>query len=255
METGGKPKIEIHHVDGDVVISQDQQGGVTSHTGLPNERKSILRKRWTLVGVITFVASIMTILGYFGLSPTSKKEVIKDEVSNQIATNQSRDRNTIRASVRKKEAKEGKVIGKKEDKQISIGNVTGDVVISQNQSGGITAHSVNVNQPKAPEWTLGQSEKTSNDEWRAKLSARGAGNLAYYNWNILLTLNTQVIRREDVPGEVTVGPWMPLSVAGGSLQPNHFFVGFSEFKPGQAFSIYLYTKEPIKVLKVDVLSQ
>lgn len=147
------------------------------------------------------------------------------------------------------------MIGKKEDKQISIGNVSGDVVISQNQSGGITARSVNVNQAVPPEWSLGQSDKTSNDEWRTKLSARGIGSLAYYNWNILLTLNTQVIRREDVPGEVTVGPWMPLSVAGGNLQPNHFFIGFSEFKPGQAFSIYLYTKEPIKILKVDVLSQ
>lgn len=138
---------------------------------------------------------------------------------------------------------------------VLINNVSGDVVLSQNQSGGITAHSVNVNQPDAPKWTLGQSEKTSNGEWRAKLSARGVGNLAYYNWNILLTLNTQVIRREDVPGEVTVGPWIPLSVTGGSLQPNHFFIGFSEFKLGQAFSIYLYTNEPIKVLKVDVLSQ
>jgi hypothetical protein len=47
---------------------------------------------------------------------------------------------------------------------------------------------------------------------------------------------------------------MPLKIAGGTIQPNQFFIGFSEFKPGQKFSIYLYTREPLKVLRVDTLA-
>ncbi len=147
------------------------------------------------------------------------------------------------------------MIGKKEEKTINIEKVEGDVVISQNQAGGITAHSVNINAVTPPEWTIGTSEKINDTEWRTKLSAREKGKLPYYNWNILLTLNTSVIRREDVPGEVTVGPWMPLEIRGGNLSSNHFFIGFSEFKPGQRFSIYLYSKEPIKILKVDTVSE
>ena len=38
---------------------------------------------------------------------------------------------------------------KDEEEKISIGDVKGDVVISQDQSGGITAHTVNVNQQRA----------------------------------------------------------------------------------------------------------
>jgi hypothetical protein len=34
------------------------------------------------------------------------------------------------------------------EKPISVGDVSGDVVISQNQSGGITAHTVNLNKEK-----------------------------------------------------------------------------------------------------------
>lgn len=73
-------------------------------------------------------------------------------------------------------------------------------------------------------------------------------------WNILLTLNTEVIKREDVPDKVSVEPWMPLNVQGGNLTAKHFFIGFSEFKPGQYFSIYLFSKEPIEVQKIDVIS-
>lgn len=105
MENKDKPKIEIRHVDGDVVISQNQQGGTTSHTALHNETKGIPRKKWTWVGIITFVASIMTILGYFGLSPTLKKEVIKNKSNHKIVTEQNRDLNKLQKPVRKKEAK------------------------------------------------------------------------------------------------------------------------------------------------------
>lgn len=112
---------------------------------------------------------------------------------------------------------------------------------------------INLNEVIEPEWFLSSSEKI-NEEWRTKLTARGKGRLPYYNWNILLTLNTDVLRREDVPGEVTVGPWMPLEIRGGNIKSNQFFIGFSEFKPGQGFSLYLYSKEPLRIIKIDTLS-
>jgi len=192
-----KNKIDINSISGDVILSQAQSGGSTSYITYAdiskNNSKNSLRK-WDWAWKLGFIASIITILGYFGLTPI----------------------------------KENKMIDDKKDMPISIGNVTGDVVISQNQSGGITAHSVNINNPVTPEWLIAPSEQIAADEWRTKLSARGRGRLAFYNWNILLTLNTSVTRREDVPGEVTVGPWMPLTVTGGNLQANHFFIGFSE---------------------------
>ena len=117
----------------------------------------------------------------------------------------------------------------------------------------ISTPSVSVNQPIEPAWSIGSSEHFDDTLWRAKLIARGRGSMAFYNWNILLTLNTPVIKREDVPGEVTTGPWMPLSISGGNLLPNQFFIGFSEFKPSESLAIYLYTKEPIKVQRVDVV--
>lgn len=124
-----------------------------------------------------------------------------------------------------------------------------------NSPGGVqVGRDLNINEPAIPEWSIGTSEKVNNGEFRTKLSARGKGRLAYYNWNILLTLNTEVTRREDVHGEVTVGPWMPLSTKGGNLLPNQFFIGFSEFKPGQAVSIYLYSREPLNLMRFDTLS-
>lgn len=128
------------------------------------------------------------------------------------------------------------------------------IITSHNQSGGITAQTVNVNQPAVPEWGLEPSEKISSTEWRTKLWARCRGSLAAYNWNILLTLSTAVLRREDVPGEVTVGPWMPLQITGAKLEPTQFFIGFSEFKPGQGFANYLYSTAPIKILNAQSLA-
>jgi len=145
------------------------------------------------------------------------------------------------------------IVAEDENGSITLGNVSGNVVISKNQTGGITAHSVVINRVQSPEWTLSPSEKVEDGLWRSKLNARGVGQLAFYNWNILLTLNTPVLKREDVPGEVSVGPWMPLEISGGDLSPNHFFLGFAEFKPGQHLGIYLYTKEPMKVLRVDTI--
>jgi len=229
-------KINIGNVKGDVVISQNQNGGITSHETSTNTEKqkikSIFNNKYVLA--IGLIAAILGILGYFGLRP-----------SNENKENHSKINTTMEK--RKSDSNEKKLI--------SIGEVKGDVVISQNQTGGITAHSVKINEAQKPEWSMGKPEKIGENEWRTIFSAREYGNMAYYNWNVLFTLNTEVIKREDVPGEVSVGPWMPLSVQGGNLSKNQFFIGFSEFKPRQYFSIYLYSKEPIKVLRTDVLSE
>ncbi len=220
MTEEGKSSIKIDDVKGDVTVSQDQSGGTTAHTsnsslGNASAKKSRFKRIVIIVGL---AASVVTVLAYFGIKPN-------------LGVNMAND----------------------DDKSIVVGDVQGNVVISQNQTGGITAHSVTINEVRSPEWSLTPSEKVGDNEWRAKFNARGVGKLAFYNWNILLTLNTPVIRREDVPGEVSVGPWMPLKISGGNLQPNQFFLGFSEFKPGQTLGIYLHTEEPIKVLRVDTI--
>lgn len=257
-------KINIRNVAGDIVISQNQKGGITTHKSPMNikeQKKSFFNNKYVLA--IGLIAAILGILGYFGLQPSkSNYEIIPKEVMQQkdIQTTIDTIKKEISESPKDKIIKKNKTMKKntndnEKEKPISIGDVTGDVVISQNQTGGITAHSINVNEIQSPEWSIGESEKIGENEWRTIFSARGKGNMAYYNWNILFTLNTEVLKREDVPGKVSVGPWMPLNVQGGSLSKNQFFIGFSEFKPGQYFSIYLYSKEPIKVLRKDILRE
>lgn len=261
MNKKQNPKINIGHISGDVVISQNQKGGVTSHNSSTKEvnpkKRTFFNNKY--VRIIGFTAAILGILAYFGFQPSKpngyelqnlKNISLDSNITTVFETTQKKD--TIFNKKVKMKNPENK---KESDNPISIGDVSGDVVISQNQTGGITAHSVNINEIQSPEWSIGKSEKISDSEWRTILSAMGRGNMAYYNWNILLTLNTEVIRKEDVPDKVSVGPWMPLSVQGSNLSKNHFFIGFSEFKPGQYFSIYLYSKEPIKVLKIDVLGK
>lgn len=257
MKKKQNSKISIDNVSGDVVISKSQKGGITSHQTTVETKnkknKTFFNNRYILL--IGFIASTLTILAYFGLQPTKlDKTEIKnvDRISKLDSSKNIIDTITKKDTIKKfdKVMKRNEEKSKKE-KPISIGDVAGDVVISQNQTGGITAHSVNINTPQCPEWELGKSEKIHENEWRTIFSAKGIGNLAYYNWNVLLTLNTEVIRREEI--KCSVGPWMPLNVQGGNLTAKHFFIGFSEFKPGQYFSLYLYSKEPIKIQKVDVI--
>ena len=112
--TKKKSKIRIGNVKGDVTISQDQSGGTTAHeTGTATDKKPS-KSKWSIITVIFVVASIVTILTYFGVKPIKENKIPKDE-----------------------------------EEKISIGDVNGDVVISKNQSGGITAHTVNVNQQRA----------------------------------------------------------------------------------------------------------
>lgn len=251
MKSKSDKKIEIKNVEGNVVISQDPKGGITSNS--LNHLKSKRKRNLTISSIIIFLAAFVTILSYFKINiPIDTKEINPREIKRPNSTVDSLDGKT--KTTKSQPIKRGsKIILEKKDKPIKIEKVEGDVVISQNQSGGITAHSINVNEVIEPEWSVGLSEKINDNMWRTKLTARGRGKLAYYNWNILLTLNTPVTKREDVPGEVSVGPWMPLEIRGGNISANQFFIGFSEFRPDQGFSSYLYSKEPLKILKVESL--
>lgn len=233
MKKQSDSKINIGKVTGNIVISQNQKSGITTQKSsqiLEKPKKPFFNNKYVLI--IGFVAAILGIFGYFGLQPSvNHDEIIPNEIIQQKSQ-------PILTTI----------------DTISIGDVSGDVVISQNQTGGITAHSINVNEIQSPEWSMGESEKIGENEWRTIFSARGKGNMAYYNWNVLFTLNTEVIKRVDIPEKISGGFWSPLSVQGGNLSKNHFFIGFAEFTPAQYFSIYLYSKEPIKVLSTEVLS-
>lgn len=98
------PYLSIGNVKGDVTISQDQSGGTTAHeTGTATGKKHS-KFVWSIITAIFVVASIATILTYFDVKPIKENKMPKGE-----------------------------------EEKISIGDVNGDVVISQDQSGGITA--------------------------------------------------------------------------------------------------------------------
>jgi hypothetical protein len=184
MNEKQNPKINIGNVSGNVVISQNQGGGITSHsssTVKDNPRKkTFFRNKYVLM--IGFIASILAILGYFGFQPSKPSnadlhndyKIPKDNNILVVDTLQQQDtvlnKDTI---IKKKSVMKRKENKSEKEKPISIGDVSGDVVISQNQTGGITAHSVSVNEVESPEWAIGKSEKISESEWRTVLSAKG----------------------------------------------------------------------------------
>lgn len=150
-------QVKIGNVSGDVIISQNQQGGTTSHNSSKKEpvktKKTFFNNKY--VRIIGFAAAILGILAYFRIQPliSSKTEMQNEyktsEVNNAIPVI---DKNKVENNILKKDTIiQRKVSMKKDDKKtekekpISIGDVSGDVVISQNQTGGITAHSVNIN--------------------------------------------------------------------------------------------------------------
>ncbi|MDP2336966.1 MAG: hypothetical protein Q8N05_11075 [Bacteroidota bacterium] len=142
--------INIKNVTGDVVISQGQKGGVTTHDTInknskPND-KSFFTNRYILL--IGFIASVLGILAYFGLQPVLKSSKDNLEPINAIYKNDTTkilndkpEQKPLIQPVMKKT----KEVNNENEKPISVSNVTGDVVVSQNQTGGITAHTVNIN--------------------------------------------------------------------------------------------------------------
>ena len=143
--------IKIRNVKGNVIISQGQQGEVTSHNYNPEEKekswiKSFFQNKYVLL--IGLIASVLGILGYFGYQPEQKKDIdpntntqrIKSVDTIYIKSDSSKLKTTANMKKNKDENKE-------KENPIFIKNVKGDIVISQNQTGGITAHTINYKTP------------------------------------------------------------------------------------------------------------
>lgn len=138
----GKENIKIGMVKGDVVISKNQSGGTTAQNvnATSPHKKMFWKIFWTTVGGL---ASIVTIFAYLDFYPFNKKQD-KQPVQNVITK--------ITPPVEQKKIESKKISKKmnmndKNETPIKIGNVAGDVIISQNQTGGITAHTVYINKP------------------------------------------------------------------------------------------------------------
>ncbi|RZJ80711.1 MAG: hypothetical protein EOO20_25750, partial [Chryseobacterium sp.] len=141
-----KGKINISNIRGDVVVSSGQTGGITAtKTGGPLERKrmSPVKKIGAAIGT---VSAIVGILAYLNITPNHSndtKSISKDTLPQPASTVQPLDAKSpmkSKQTVMKKEPKE--------DTSLEISHISGDVVVSQNQSGGITAHTVYINRPE-----------------------------------------------------------------------------------------------------------
>lgn len=136
----GKGNIKIGMIKGDVVISKNQSGGTTAqNVNATSPHKKVFWKTiWIIVGGL---ASIVTIFAYLDINPFNKKQN-KQPVQNATTK--------IIPPVEQKKFESKKISKNMNDKNgtpIKIGNVAGDVIISQNQTGGITAHTVYISKP------------------------------------------------------------------------------------------------------------
>ncbi len=204
-----KSKIRIGNVKGDVIISQDQSGGTTAHETRTATGKTPSKFKLSIITVIFVVASIVTVLTYFGVKPIKENKMPKDE-----------------------------------ENKISIGDVNGDVVISQDQSGGITAHTVNVNQQRAISSQAQTRKEKRGDNFVLQVILEQTSGM----WDPGTTFRLQV---------KTSGPYKTASIVRGlpSAQSN---VLISENKEQGFFSFSTITPplkdEPI-ILEVQSVSE
>lgn len=148
-------KIEIGKVEGDVIISQNQTGGVTSHSFNNTKRK----RNWTIASIIFLLAAIVTILTWIGVTPKLNSDIIVPKSNNtHPIIDTSKKTNMINNKIRIRQ--ENKMDRKKIENPINIEKVGGDVVISQNQSGGQVAHTIN---------NYGPTKRTITSEIKAKM--------------------------------------------------------------------------------------
>lgn len=96
--------LKIKNIKGDVIVSNNQSGGVTGKNLINNHFKTY-GKFVSVVGIIALFANGAGILDYMNINPFK-------------TTN---------------------------ERKINIQNISGNVVVSENQTGGITAHTVNIN--------------------------------------------------------------------------------------------------------------
>lgn len=148
MPKNSGSNINIKKVKGNVVFSNNQSGGITTNEQNLNhskpQKKPFYKKVLFWVGVIS---AILTILGYFGFQPKPeriKKTTLKKDSPNLNTSiiNQTNKFPILQDTSKHKKTHSRKKVMENDKKPINVGNVTGDVTISQNQLGGITAHTV-----------------------------------------------------------------------------------------------------------------
>jgi len=137
-----KGNIKIGKVRGDVVISNDQQGGTTVHSFGTQQKRGLRILKWmvSIVAILSGLAAIFTWMHWFPFNEIKKQQAAYVHVPKQAFRSDSQLSHLLKLkkTMFKKKMKDDHAKG------VNIGNVTGDVVISQDQHGGITAHTVNI---------------------------------------------------------------------------------------------------------------
>ena len=140
------PRIKFGNIKGNVVVSNNQSGGVTTHGSNPNNDDKFKYLKW-IGGIIAFIASVVGIFTWFNIFPPHKNlnQSPMARQTNALTMPDTNKSKTVNQPVKKKA-----MFGKKDNEQpkYQIGDVSGDVVISTNQTGGITAHTVVVPEDK-----------------------------------------------------------------------------------------------------------
>jgi hypothetical protein len=151
MTKNKKVGTTIKNIKGNVIYSVGQSGGVTAHTvnntdNQPSQKKQWWNKTWFQVAALLSV--IFTTLSYFGLQPhfeTKKEKPIIDSSTNKTTERTPKVDTLLKTPLLNKTKPNHRMFNKKDEKKpLEISNITGDVVVSQNQTGGITAHTVNI---------------------------------------------------------------------------------------------------------------
>lgn len=132
------PNFKIGNIKGDVVISNNQSGGLTSTASSQNGKDNFKFFKW-FGGIVAFLASFVGILTWLNILPPNSKSDNKSNKADSLTIIGINKENNNR--------QKDKMIFKKKDnsskeKKYEIGNVQGDLIISNNQTGGITAHTV-----------------------------------------------------------------------------------------------------------------
>jgi len=142
-DSNNKPSIKIGHINGDFTFSSNQSGGVTVHN---NAQKNNDQKKTTIFKKIGYflmlLAAVAGVLTYLNIKPSQKTNNNKIINTKDASSLDTIKKQAPKASVNILSLKHKRKMSQDKNKQepISIGSVSGDVVISQNQTGGVTAH-------------------------------------------------------------------------------------------------------------------
>ncbi len=156
-----KSDISINKITGNVIISQGQQGGITAHEINPIEKKAAKKSFFQnkYIQFIGLVSAVLGTLSYFGLQPETKNINANQNTIKEMSIKDTLK--TLKGNFKRKTGIKSNMNqnGKNTEKvnPISVQNITGDVVISQNQSGGQTAKTI-INQVPEKRNILGKED-------------------------------------------------------------------------------------------------